>query len=155
MDYVLLSKTRSPGESCKRYLLQVKIHSDTWLGFNIVSGATVTIKFELINTEHPFLHHEASFYSHLASGVDIPTKRAQIWTRYLDGYSIPEIVAQEATKRSTVRGIIKRAEKYEKVASIQSLDLVDPRKPTDRDDRHLLRVQIKTQKIALKGAKHS
>src|SRR5271170_3126842 len=117
--------------SCKRYLLQVKIHSDTWLGLDIVSGAAVTIKLEAVNTEHRFLHHEVSFYSHLAGGVNIPTKRAQIWTRDLDGYSIPEIVALEATKRTTVRGIIKRAEKYGKSSFHSKPRSGRPKKTTD------------------------
>jgi DNA-directed RNA polymerase specialized sigma24 family protein len=54
-----------------------------------------------------------------------PTKRAQIYTRYLDGRSVPEIVQLEKVKRETVRDIIQRGNKDGRKVSIRSQEGVE------------------------------
>jgi hypothetical protein len=78
-----------------------------------------------------------------------PGKRRAVWTRYLDGHSVPAIMRLENLPCSTVRSIIERAklcgsDSFKSRPRSGALKIT-----TDRDDRALLRAANKDTKASL------
>ena len=78
-----------------------------------------------------------------------PTKRAQIYTRYLDGRSVPEIVRLEKVKRETVRDIIQRGNKDGRKSFYTKPGRGRKKKTSNRDDRALVRAASKDIRATL------
>lgn len=68
-----------------------------------------------------------------------PAKRAQIWTRYLDGHGFTTISRLEKTPYSTVRSIIERRLETGDTSFETRPGRGRSKKTSDRDDRALLR----------------
>lgn len=68
-----------------------------------------------------------------------PAKRAQIWTRYQDGYGYTVISRLEDPPYSTVRSIIERALKSGDTSFENKPRNGPSKKTSDRDDRALVR----------------
>jgi len=66
-------------------------------------------------------------------------KRAQIWTRYVDGYGFTAISKLEKTLHSTVRSIIQRRLKTGDTSFENKPRRGPSKKTSDRDDRALVR----------------
>ena len=66
-------------------------------------------------------------------------KRAQIWTRYIDGYGFTAISKLEKTPYSTVRSIIQRRLKTGNTSFEIKPRRGPSKKTSDRDDRALIR----------------
>jgi transposase len=78
-----------------------------------------------------------------------PTKRADVYGRWRDGYSIPQIIELEHLPCSTIRSIIDRVEQNGRKAYYNKPRSGAPPKTTNRDNRALLRAVNKDTKATL------
>ena len=78
-----------------------------------------------------------------------PTKRARVYTRYLDSRFVPEIVRLEKVKSETVRDIIKRGNKNGRKSFYTKPGKGQKKKTSNRDDRALVRAANKDTRATL------
>lgn len=78
-----------------------------------------------------------------------PAQRARIWTRHLDGYSVPEIIKLEGHPRGTVRATLKRYGGTPNPTFESKPRSGRPKKTSARDDRALLRAANADTKATL------
>ncbi len=78
-----------------------------------------------------------------------PAQRSAVWTRHLEGRSVPEIVGLEHLPRSTVRSILARALECGPASFQNKPRPGRPKKTTPRDDRALLRAANRDTKATL------
>lgn len=78
-----------------------------------------------------------------------PSKRATVYTHYLDGHTIAAFVRLEQLPRSTVRSIIGRTKAFGPISFKSKPRSSAPKKTTDRDNRALLRTANRDTKATL------
>ena len=78
-----------------------------------------------------------------------PAERARIWTRHLDGYSVPEIIQLERHPRGTVRATLKRYGGIPNSTFESKPRSGRPKKTSSRNDRALIRAANADTKATL------